>query len=88
MACIRRGWKRHVAEFYPLHLAEPLPILPIPLRKTDADATLNLQALIDQCYENGGYDTIDYNQPPVPPLDPEAAAWAEKWLRAKGALKP
>lgn len=41
---------------------------------------------IDQCYENGGYDTIDYGQPPVPPLDPDGAAWAEKWLRAKGVL--
>jgi hypothetical protein len=46
---------------------------------------LNLQTLIDQCYEKGGYP-IDYHQPPVPPLDPEAAAWAEKWLRVKGVL--
>ena len=48
--------------------------------------TLNLQVLIDQCYENGGYDTIDYRQPPAPPLDADGAAWAEKWLRAKGVL--
>jgi hypothetical protein len=86
MACIRRGWKRDVAELYPLRLAEPLPALRIPLRKSDADATLNLQLLIDQCYENAGYDTIDYRQPPIPPLDPDGAAWAEKWLRAKGVL--
>ena len=86
MACIRRGWKRDVAELYPLRLAAPLPALRIPLRKSDTDVTLNLQALIDQCYENGGYDTIDYGQPPVPPLDPEGAVWAEKWLRAKGVL--
>jgi len=86
MACIRRGWKRDVAELFPLRLAEPLPALRIPLRKSDADVTLNLQALIDQCYENGGYDNIDYRQPPVPPLDPDGAAWAEKWLRAKGVL--
>ena len=88
MACIRRGWKPDVAELYPLHLAEPLPSIRIPLRQTDADVTLNLQALIDQCYENGGYDTIDYRQPPLPPLDPDAAAWAEKWLRAQGVLEP
>ena len=86
MACITRGWKPDVAELYPLPLAEPLPALRIPLRESDADATLNLQSLIDQCYENGGYDTIDYHQPPIPPLDPAGAAWAEKWLRAKGVL--
>ncbi len=86
MACVTRGWKTDVAELYPLRLAEPLPALRIPLRESDADVTLNLQALIDQCYENGGYDNIDYRQPPVPPLDPDGAAWAEKWLRAKGVL--
>jgi hypothetical protein len=86
MACIKRGWKPDVAGLYPLPLAEPLPTIRIPLRESDADATLNLQALIDQCYENGGYDTIDYHQPPIPPLDPEGAVWAEKWLRAKGVL--
>jgi len=86
MACVTRGWKPDVAEMYPLRLAEPLPAIRIPLRQTDADVTLNLQALIDQCYENGGYDTIDYHQPPLPPLDPDGAAWAEKWLRARGVL--
>ncbi len=87
MACITRGWKPDVAGLCPLPLVGPLPALPIPLRESDADATLNLQALIDQCYENGGYDNIDYRQPPVPPLDPDGAAWAEKWLRGKGVLQ-
>ncbi len=82
----RAGWKPGVAELYPLRLTEPLPALRIPLRQTDADVTLNLQSLIDQCYENGGYDTIDYRKPPVPPLDSEGAAWAEERLRAKGML--
>ena len=86
MACVTRGWKTDVAELYPLRLTEPLPAIRIPLRESDADTTLNLQALIDQCYENGRYDHIDYRQPPVPPLDPDGAAWAEKWLRAKGVL--
>jgi hypothetical protein len=86
MACVTRGWKSDVAELYPLSLAEPLPAIHIPLRQSDADATLELQPLIDQCYENGGYDDIDYRQPPVPPLDSASATWAEKWLRAQGVL--
>jgi len=86
MACITRGWKPDVAELYPLRLTEPLPAIRIPLRESDADVTLSLQVLIDQCYENGGYDTIDYRQAPAPPLDADGAAWAQKWLRAKGVL--
>ena len=64
----------------------PLPAIRVPLRESDADVTLNLQALIDQCYENGGYDTIDYHQPPVPPLDPACAAWAEKMAPCEGRV--
>ena len=45
-----------------------LPVLPIPLRPTDAEITLDLQTVLDQCYRNGGYDDIDYNVPPSPPL--------------------
>ncbi len=78
--------KRHWRDLHARLITEPLSAICIPLRQSDPDVTLNLQSLIDQCYENGGYDTIDYHQPPVPPLDPDAAAWAEKWLHAKGVL--
>jgi len=43
-----------------------------------------LQSLIDQCYENGGYDTIDYRWPLKPPLEAVEAALADEWLRGKG----
>jgi hypothetical protein len=86
MACVTRGWNSDTAEFYPLDLREPLAAIRIPLRQSDADVALDLQALIDQVYENGGYETIDYSHTPLPPLDPENAAWAEQWLRARGAL--
>ena len=46
--------------------------------------SLDLQALIDQCYENGAYDTIDYRRPLEPPLEAAESAWAEEWLRGKG----
>ena len=84
MACVTRGWKPDVAELYPLPLAEPLPAIRIPLRESDADVTLNLQALIDQCYENGGYDTIDYRQPPVPPLGPRRRGLGRKVAPRQG----
>jgi hypothetical protein len=56
---------------YPMPLREPLPVVPIPCRQTDADVPLALQPLIDAIYVDGGYDDIDYSQPLKPPLSRE-----------------
>lgn len=69
-------------EYYALPLRERLPRLPIPLRPTDPDAILDLQAVVDQAYDRGRYDDIDYARPLVPPLDLEDAAWANEAIRA------
>jgi len=45
---------------------------------------LDLQALVDLCYRNGGYDDIDYRAEPAPPLAPEDAGWADALLRESG----
>lgn len=86
-ACVRRGWRPTAAEVYPVPLRSPLPTIRIPLREPDEDARLDLQGLLDQCYVNGRYDDIDYTVDPIPPLDPEDAAWADQLLRDKG-LRP
>lgn len=80
--CVSRGWHRMTLEFYPIPLRERLPAIKVPLRRTDADVRLDLQALIDQVYLNGsyGYD-VDYTRPPVPPLEPADEAWAREILR-------
>jgi hypothetical protein len=70
---------------YPLRLPRRLPAIPIPLKAGDADARLDLQALIEQTYDRAGYDLeIDYKQEPIPPLDAEMAAWSDQLLRSKG----
>ena len=56
----------------------------IPLRPTDRDVPLDLQAIFEQCYRNGGYDDIDYRSEPDPPLSAEDAAWADALLRNQG----
>ena len=57
----------------------------IPLRQTDADVPLDLQALIEECYRNGHYeDDINYQVDPYPPLDPEDARWADALSRKLG----
>lgn len=65
-------------------LRERLSVIRIPLRESDRDVSLDLQTLIDQCYHNGRYDSIDHSLEPVPPLEPEDAVWADELLRAEG----
>lgn len=82
---VRRGWKPTLAELYEIPLRQPLPTIKIPLRQTDADVPLDLQALLDQAYDNGAYqDDLDYEAEPDPPLDPDDAAWLDALLREKG----
>jgi hypothetical protein len=46
---------------------------------------LDVQAVLDRCYDNGGYaDRIAYRRPPSAPLSPEEAAWVDGLLRGKG----
>jgi len=83
--CIWRGWQPMKFEIYRVPLRERLPIIPIPLRETDTDVTLDLQAVLDQCYRNSRYDDdLDYTVQPTPPLDPADAAWADELLRSQG----
>lgn len=85
---VRRGWKLFPAEYYSAPMREPLPTIKVPLREKDADAALDLQALIDQVYTNGAYENdVDYEIEPNPPFDAEDAAWADALLQAKGVRK-
>jgi hypothetical protein len=83
-ACIRRGWKSLV-EYFPISLREPLPTIAIPLRPTDRDVPLDLQALLNECCEEGRYvEDIDYREEPDPPLKSDDAQWADSLLREQG----
>ncbi|MBI4663091.1 MAG: DUF4058 family protein [Verrucomicrobia bacterium] len=79
--CVTRPpWlTRH--EFYVLPLRERLPAIRVPLRPANPDVALDLQLLIDACYERGRYGTvIDYTKPINPSLPSEEAAWARDLL--------
>lgn len=58
---------------WPLQLNEKLPILAVPLLQPDPDAQMDLNTLVAQIYERGGYATIiDYREaPPLPKLSPQ-----------------
>lgn len=84
LACVRRSARPQRAEIYRIPLRARLPVIPVPLRVRDPDAALDLQSLIDLCFERGRYSGIDYGRDPEPPLSRDDARWADEILRAQG----
>ncbi len=84
--CVVRAESQHRAEVYRVSLRAPLPSIRIPLRPGDADVRLHLQPLIEAAYSNGGYEDIDYSQPPHPPLTGADADWVAARLREQGVV--
>lgn len=82
--CVYRVRNPAGYEIYPVPLRERLPIIRIPLREGDDDATLDLQALIDRTYNNAAYDFLNSGVDPLPPLDADDAGWADGLLKAQG----
>lgn len=80
--CVFRAIRPEEQEVYPTRFRERLPTIRVPLRSTDADVPLDLQALVNQCHERGRYHLLNYRQTLNPPLSSEDAAWVEKLLRA------
>ncbi|BAS28494.1 DUF4058 family protein [Limnochorda pilosa] len=64
-------------------VSRPIPAVPIPLRADDPPVQLDLQRAVALTYARGAYHAlIKYHKPPIPPLGPDAAAWAERLLAA------
>jgi hypothetical protein len=82
--CAWRASQPGSALLYKVPLRERLPVIAIPLRPSDPDALLDIQAVVDQCYRNGGYDDIDYTGEPEPRLGKGDAAWANTLLKEQG----
>jgi hypothetical protein len=83
-AIVRRIHPKRRIELYPISLRTRLPKISIPLRLSDKDVILDLQSLVDEVYDRGRYDRINYNRPPEPPLEEPDQAWGEELLRAAG----
>jgi hypothetical protein len=66
---------------WPAFIDRPLPSIPVPLSRSDADLTLALQPLVDAIYERGRYrEEIDYTAPLPVPLSTEQSAWLAQQL--------
>jgi hypothetical protein len=78
--CVVRAEFSSRAECYDVPLRERLPVIRIPLRPADRDVTLDLQSLIDQAWTDGGYDRTNYDREPMPPFEPDDAAWIRECI--------
>ena len=82
--CVYRGWLRRRFQAYPASPGQPLPAIRIPLRESDQDVILQLQSLIEQEYENSGYEDIDYSVDLPSPLFDEDRQWLNDIVRKAG----
>lgn len=86
--CVRAFEEPTDFVIYPISLGERLPVLGIPLLPGDGAVPVDLQLLLDRCYDSGLYQrSISYtHRVPAPPLRTEQTAWIEQLLRDKGII--
>lgn len=72
----------------PIKLIDRLPTIPVPLDPGVTPVSVDLQAVFDRCYDEGGFSRLAKygRQRPYPSLNTEQQAWAEGILRARGLL--
>jgi hypothetical protein len=70
---ISRSQTRPISDLYPFNLGDRIPAFLLPLRSEDSEPILDLQSLLDELYDQLGYDHfIDYDRnPPSPCLKSE-----------------
>jgi hypothetical protein len=77
---VSRSESRPDVGLWPIHLREPLPTVPVPLRAPDPDAHLDLQALLHRVYDAAEYESDIYDTPPHHRLSAEDNAWAQAFV--------
>jgi hypothetical protein len=59
-----------------------LPCIGVPLRKEHPELALDLQAVFNTCYDNGGYaDCLNYSQPSPVALSAEESACIKELVK-------
>jgi hypothetical protein len=82
---VSRAGGRPLAGFWPIGLRDRLPEIPIPLRRADEDARIDLQEVLHHVYDASGYAHFLYRGAPEPLLSTEDAAWARRLVAAEEA---
>jgi len=84
--CVHRMDQKDKNYVYPWLLEMPLPSIQIPLVPGDPMIKVDLQPLLDACYDQGLYERrVHYRtSKPKPPLTKTQQKWADKTLKSKG----
>jgi hypothetical protein len=89
LCCVNRWPSRNRFELYARTLEQRLPRLKIPLADEEPDATLDLQAALEQVYVDGRYwRRIRYDQKCKPRLAPQNQSWADERIAAFRSARP
>lgn len=73
-------------QVYYCPLRERLPAFAIPLRATDNPVPLDLQPLIDRCYQTGRYWQLSQRPLPPPGLAADEQVWVDQQRSAAGLI--
>jgi hypothetical protein len=78
-----------LAEVYGFSYRDPIPDISIPLLPGEAEPNLNLNVVLHELIDRARYDlSVDYRQPPHPPLRKEDQAWAVAIIAQVSAKTP
>lgn len=72
---------------WPVQLRDRLPVIPIPLRAGEPDATIDLQAMLHDIYDAKALGDYCYEAALSPPLSADDAAWADAVLSTAGVIR-
>ncbi len=65
---VSRSHTRPIADLYAFNVTDRIPNFPIPLRSEDAEPIVDVQTIVNELYQQLGYDYfIDYTNPPPAP---------------------
>jgi hypothetical protein len=79
---LTRAERRDATETWPVSVRDSLPVVPVPLLPGDKDVPLDLSHALRTIYDEARYDlSVDYGEPPVPPLPEKDAEWAQELLK-------
>jgi Protein of unknown function (DUF4058) len=86
MICLHRAGAERRFEVWPVKLQDRLPRIHVPLDEGDEPVVVDLQSLLDHCYDAGAFSRqVDYRAPvPPPSLNAADAEWVDSLLRERG----
>lgn len=85
-ALVSRAWQRPEMGVWPVKLREPLPAIPIPLRRGEPEPLIGLKPVLDRTYDEAGYARRIYRATPEPPLSAADSEWAKGFVPAPAVV--